>query len=248
MLTNKNIFITGASRGIGSAIARLCAENGARVIINYNESEKEAEELLKHLSNKGLNATILKGDISIEDDVQRMAMFVKNKFGGIDVLINNAGIAISNSIILISNDDFDKIVNINCKGVFLCTKYFSKMMMKQKSGKIINISSVFGIEGSQGQAIYSGSKAFVNGFTKSLAKELGCYGIMVNAIAPGIIDTDLNKNMRMEMRDKYIKNTALGRIGIPDDIASVVLFLASNLSDFITGQIIRVDGGIYSIK
>lgn len=243
MLKDKIVLITGASRGIGKATALLCAENGAHVIINYFHSENDAKDLVETISKNGVKTTLIKGDISSEDDIKKIFLLIKNEFGRIDVLVNNAGVAMSNPIMLASNEEFERTINVNCKGIFLCTKYVVKMMMKQKSGKIINISSVYGIQGSPGQAIYSGSKAFVIGFTKAAAKELGRYGITVNAIAPGVIDTDLTKSMSKEMIEKNIRNNTLGRIGTPEDVARVVLFLSSDLGNYITGQVIRVDGG-----
>lgn len=243
ILNNKIILITGASRGIGKAVALLCAENGAQVIINYLHNEVEAREIVNTISQNGLKITALQGDVSSENDIKKMASLIKDQFGRIDILVNNAGILVNNPLLLASPEEFDQMIKVNCKGVFLCTKYFSKMMMKQKKGKIINISSVTGITGSPGQSIYSGSKAFVIGFTKSSAQELGRYGITVNAVAPGLIATDLTKDMRREIVEKNISNTSLGRIGTPIDIARVVVFLSSDSSDFITGQVIRVDGG-----
>jgi 3-oxoacyl-[acyl-carrier protein] reductase len=243
MLKGKIVLITGAGRGIGKATATLCAENGAQVIINYFKSEKDAIELGETLSRKGLKTTLIQGDISSEEDIKKIFLLIKNEFGRIDVIINNAGVALSNPIMFVTNEEFERSIAVNCKGIFLCTKYFVKMMMKQKSGKIINISSVFGIHGSPGQVIYSGSKAFVIGFTKAAAKELGRYGITVNAVAPGFIETDLIKNMSKEMTEKNLRNNSLGRIGTPEDVAKVVLFLSSDLSNYITGQVIRVDGG-----
>jgi 3-oxoacyl-[acyl-carrier protein] reductase len=243
MIQDKIVLITGASRGIGKATAILCAENGAHVIINFLNSEKEANDLVEYLHRRGLCATAVKGDISKEDDVKNLFLLVKNQFGRIDVLVNNAGILFNNPIMLASNEDFERTIDVNCKSIFLCTKYVVKMMMKQKSGKIINISSIAGIEGVPGQAIYCGSKAFVIGYTKSAAKELGRYGITVNAIAPGIIDTDLIKSFKKDAMEKNILNNALGRIGTPMDVAKAVLFLSSNLGDYITGQVIGVDGG-----
>jgi len=243
MLNDKIVLITGASRGIGKATALLCAESGANVLINYFHSENEAKDLADFITQRGLKSSIIKGDIGKEEDVIKIFSYIKTEFGRVDILVNNAGIAHSSPILLASNEEFEHTINVNCKGIFLCTKYVVKMMMKQKSGKIINISSIFGIQGSPGHAIYSGSKAFVIGFTKSAAKELGHYGITVNAIAPGYIDTDLIKGIKKENMEKIRSNNSLERIGKPEDVARVVLFLSSNLGDYVTGQIIGVDGG-----
>jgi 3-oxoacyl-[acyl-carrier protein] reductase len=243
MLKDKIMLITGASRGIGKAAALLCAENGAHVLINYLTSDNEAMNLVNDLVNSGHKATAFKADVSKEEDVKSLFMMINSNFGHLDILVNNAGVMLNNPIMLVKNEEFEKTISTNCFGPFLCTRYAIKMMLRQKFGRIINIASIVGIYGSPGQAVYSGSKAFIIGFTKSAAKELGRYGITVNVIAPGLTDTELTKSIKKEMIDKYISNNSLGRIGTPEDVAKVVLFLASDLGSYITGHVICVDGG-----
>lgn len=242
MLTNKVLLITGASRGIGKAIALLSAQNNANVIINYNKSEQHATEFLVFLNKNGFYASVFQADVSCEEQVKEMFAFIKEKYGKIDVLINNAGIMHNALLALSSMELFNHTIDVNLKGMFLCTRYASNIMRKQKSGKIINVSSIVGLYGNEGQTIYSSSKAAVIGFTKSSAKELGRYGITVNAIAPGVIQTDLLQDLHPPKKEKMISNIALGRIGSPEDVAKVVLFLSSYLADYVSGAVISVDG------
>ncbi|WP_440951613.1 3-oxoacyl-ACP reductase family protein [Methanococcoides sp. FTZ1] len=242
MLKDKVILITGASRGIGRATALMAAENHATVIINYNESEDEATELVDKITEKGYKASIIKADVSVESEVKEMFDLIKKQYTGLDILVNNAGIIQNNLLMMTSTESFEHIIDVNLKGTFLCSRYASNMMRKQRTGKIINLSSIIGLNGNTGQSAYSASKAGVIGFTKSAAKELGRYGITVNAIAPGFIETDLTRDLKDEVRQKMIENIALGRSGIPEDVAKVVLFLSSELGDYISGQVISVDG------
>lgn len=242
MLEGKVVLVTGASRGIGRAIALLAAQNHAKVIINYNNSEDKAAELVETIIGQGFHATMIKADVSREDDVKLMFKTIKDEYFRIDVLINNAGIMINNLLMMMKTEDYDKVVDTNCKGVFLCTRQASKMMIKQKDGKIINMSSIVGVNGNHGQSVYSASKSFVIGFTKATAKELGRYGITVNAIAPGFIETDLTKDTNEKTKAELMSNIAMGRFGTLEDIASVALFLSSDLANYISGQIIGVDG------
>ena len=242
LVEDKVILVTGASRGIGRATAKLLAENGARVIVNYNSSEEKAKELVDDLAGSGFETVMFKADVSKEDEVKDLYDFVKENYGRLDVLINNAGIMKNNLIMMTKADEFDQITNVNCRGVFLCTRAFSKMMTRQKTGKIINTASIVGVYGNAGQTIYSASKSFVIGYTKAAAKELGHFGITVNAVAPGFIETDLSSNTSEKVREDLLGKIALGRFGTPEDIAKVMLFLSSDLSDYISGQIIGVDG------
>ncbi|WP_135611326.1 3-oxoacyl-ACP reductase family protein [Methanococcoides sp. AM1] len=242
MLEGKVILITGASRGIGRSTALLAAENHANVIINYKESEDKAAELVDNITEKGLQATMIKADVSVENEVKDMFDFIKKRYSKLDILVNNAGILKNNLLMMTSTELFDHTIDVNLKGTFLCSRYASNMMRKQGSGKIINISSIIGLNGNAGQTAYSASKAGVIGFTKSAAKELGRYGITVNAIAPGFIETDLTRDVKEEIREKLISNIALGRSGNPEDVAKVVLFLSSELGDYVSGQVISVDG------
>jgi 3-oxoacyl-[acyl-carrier protein] reductase len=242
MLDGKVVLVTGASRGIGKAVALLAAENHAHVIINYNKNEKGAAELVDMIHGKGFSASMIKADVSSEDEVKDMFSSIKEKYSKIDVLVNNAGLMRNSLLALTSTELFDHTIDVNLKGTFLCTRYASNMMRKQRSGRIINISSIVGLQGCEGQAVYSASKAAVIGFTRSVAKELGRYGITVNAIAPGLIETDLIKDIKPDIREKMLSNISLGRIGTPEDVAKVVLFLSSDLASYVSGSVIAVDG------
>ena len=242
MLDGKVVLVTGASRGIGKAIALLAAENHAHVIVNYNKNEKSAAELVDTIHEKNLSASMIKADVSSEDEVKDMFSSIKEKHSKLDVLVNNAGIMRNSLLALTGTELFDHTIDVNLRGTFLCTRYASNMMRKQKSGRIINISSIVGLQGSEGQTVYSASKAAVIGFTRSAAKELGRYGIMVNAVAPGLIETDLIKDMKPDIRDKMLSSISLGRIGKPEDVAKVVLFLSSDLASYVSGSVILVDG------
>jgi len=242
MLDSKVVLVTGASRGIGKAIALLAAENHAHVIVNYNKNENSAAELVDLIHKKGLSAYMIKADVSSEDEVRDMFSSIKDKYSRLDVLVNNAGIMRNSLLALTGTELFDHTIDVNLKGTFLCTRYASNMMRKQRSGRIINISSIVGLQGNEGQTIYSASKAAVVGFTRSAAKELGRYGITVNAVAPGFIETDLIKDLKPDIRDKMLSHISLGRIGAPEDIAKVALFLSSDLASYVSGSVIAVDG------
>ena len=242
MLNDKVMLITGASRGIGRATALLAAANHAKIIVNYRSSDRTAEDLVDLIRQDGGDAIAIQADVSNENDVKRMFRTIKETYGQLDILVNNAGIMKNNLLIMIPMREFDELVATNCKGSFLCLQYAAKMMMKKKSGKIINLSSIVGVNGNSGQIVYSASKAFIVGMTKSAAKELGQFGISVNAVAPGIIDTDLTKDLKDEIRQQLISNVALGRIGTPEDVAKVIVILSSSYSDYISGQVIGVDG------
>ena len=242
MLNDKVILVTGASRGIGRATALIAAENHAKVIVNYNKSEEKAAELIEYINGRGLHAEMIKADVSNEEEVKEMFKTIRDRYSRLDVLINNAGIMEDGLLVLTKTELFDHTIDANCKGTFLCSRYASKMMIKQKSGKIINVSSIVGICGSRGQSVYSGSKSFIVGFTKSIAKELGNFNITVNAVAPGFIETDLTKEYNEELRQKMKSNIALGRLGKTEDVAKVILFLSSDLGNYVSGQIIGVDG------
>lgn len=242
LVKDKVIVVTGASRGIGRATAKILAENGGRVIVNYNGSETRARELVNELHTAGYQADMFKADVSKEEEVKALYDFVREKYGRIDVLINNAGIMKNNLVMMTKAEEFDQLIDINCRGIFLCTRAFSKMMTRQKSGKIINTASIVGVYGNSGQTLYSASKSFVIGYTKAAAKELGNFGITVNAVAPGFIESDMTVNTSEKVRNELMSKIALGRFGKPEDIAKVMLFLSSELSDYISGQTIGVDG------
>ena len=235
----KTVLITGASRGIGRETARAFYKNGYNVVINYNNSENDALELTKELEG----SLLVKGDVSCEDDVKQMIEKTIRHFGSIDVLVNNAGVSSYNLVSDISLDEWESLFKINVTGTFLACKYASKMMIQNHSGCIINMASIWGITGSSCESCYSASKGAVIAFTKSLAKELGPSNIRVNAIAPGFIDTDMNKGISKEDAKAFACETPLGRIGTVREVSDVAVFLASEGASFITGQIIGCDGG-----
>ena len=236
---NKTVLITGASRGIGRACAKLFCEKGYNVVANYLNSENDAMSL----ADEYKNLCIVKADVSDENQVKEMVETAKKCFGKIDVLINNAGVSLQKLFTDTAKDEWDRLFNINLGGVFNCSKEVAKDMIKNHNGKIINISSIWGITGASCEVAYSASKAAVIGLTKSLAKELGPSKICVNCIAPGIIATDMNGNIDAETMESLIDETPLQTIGKPIDVANMALFLAEDSSDFITGQVFGVNGG-----
>ncbi|WP_294406880.1 3-oxoacyl-[acyl-carrier-protein] reductase [uncultured Clostridium sp.] len=244
MLKGKCALVTGASRGIGKAIALKLASLGANLVLNYRSSEAEALEVEKAVKDMGVDAISVKGDISKLADVENLVAAAKEKFGAVDIMVNNAGITKDTLILRMKEEDFDKVIDINLKGVFNCLKTITPIMVRQKHGKIINLSSVVGISGNAGQVNYAASKAGVIGMTKSLAKEVGSRGINVNAVAPGFIETDMTDVLGDKYKEEIKKNIPLKKLGKPEDVADVVAFLASESSDYITGQVIHVDGGM----
>ncbi len=244
MLRGKVALVTGASRGIGREVALTLSSHGCTVIINYNGSKEKAEKLLDEIKinqNKGI---IYQADVSDFEAVKQMVSDIRDEFGRIDILVNNAGITRDNLILRMKEEEFDDVVNINLKGVFNCVRHVSPLMLKQRQGRIINISSVVGIRGNAGQSNYSASKAGVIGLTKSLAKEMGLRGITVNAVAPGYINTDMTEDLKQQWKDQIKEQVPLKRFGEASDVANAVAFLASDYSSYITGQTIQVDGGL----
>lgn len=243
-LKGKTAVVTGGSRGIGRAIALQLAQNGANVVVNYTARQDAALEAVKEIEAAGVSGMAVKADVSKGEEVENLVNEVLKKFGSIDILVNNAGIARDNLIIRMSEQEFDEVISTNLKGAFICTKAVSKVMIKQKSGKIINISSVVGVIGNAGQSNYAAAKAGIIGFTKSMAKELAKRNINVNAVAPGFIQTDMTSSLPEKVKEEFLRNIPLMRAGKPEDIAKTVLFLASEYSDYITGQVIHIDGGM----
>ncbi|WP_195987842.1 3-oxoacyl-[acyl-carrier-protein] reductase [Clostridium sp. D53t1_180928_C8] len=244
MLKGKNVIVTGATRGIGREIALTLAQNGANIAINYRNLNSEVENLLNEIKSFGVDAFAIKCDVSITNEVDNFIKEVKAHYNTIDVLINNAGITKDGLILRMKEEDFDDVLDVNLKGTFNTTKSVSSIMVRQKYGKIINISSVVGIAGNAGQCNYAASKAGVIGFSKSVARELSSRNINVNVVAPGYINTDMTKNLPDKVKEEIIKSIPMKKIGDPKEVANLVLFLSSNLSDYITGQVINVDGGM----
>ena len=242
ILSGKVALVTGASRGIGKSIAISLGLLGAEVIVNYSSSNASAEEVAKSIIEKGGSSYKLKFDVSDEESVNAAINQIIKDSGKIDILINNAGITRDGLLMRMKESQWDEVINTNLKGVFLCTKNVSKFMIKQRSGKIINITSIVGLIGNPGQANYAASKAGVIGFTKTCAKEFASRGIKVNAIAPGFIETEMTENLNT---DDLLKMIPLGKLGSADQIASLVNFLvSSDASEYITGQTISIDGGM----
>lgn len=242
-MQSKTVLITGASRGIGRACAERFAKDGHRVIINYKSSADLAQSLESELTNSGLYARCFAADVSDAAQVGEMFEWIKKEFGGADILINNAGTAKTKLFCDTSERDWDEVFGVNIKGMYNCTKAALPYMINKKSGKIVNLSSVWGLCGASCEVAYSASKAAVIGFTKALAKELGPSGICVNCVAPGVIDTDMNSALTKEDIDALKEQTPLGRLGTAQEVAAAVRFLAGSGSDFITGQVISPNGG-----
>ncbi|CDM69773.1 3-oxoacyl-[acyl-carrier-protein] reductase FabG [Clostridium bornimense] len=244
MLKGKVALITGATRGIGKAIALKFAENGADIALNYRRDNEDLKNLVRELECKGVKVLPVQGDVAILEDANRIVKETVEGLGKLDILVNNAGITKDGLIIRMKEEDFDSVINTNLKGTFNTVKAATSIMMKQRSGKIINISSVVGLVGNAGQSNYSASKAGIIGLTKSIARELGGRGINVNAIAPGFIQTDMTEVLPDKLKESMETSIPLKKLGNPEDVANLALFLGSNLSDYITGQVIAVDGGM----
>lgn len=237
-------LVTGASRGIGRAIALALAERGYTVIINYAGSKDRSEAVKAEIEEKGGKACVMQGDVSRAEDVDRIFKDIKDQFGGLSVLINNAGITRDTLLLRMKEDSWDTVIDTDLKSVFLTVKAAAKLMMRAKGGSIVNISSVVGIVGNAGQVNYSAAKAGVIGLTKSAAKELAARGIRVNAVAPGCIATDMTDVIPADIKEGMIRSIPLARIGTTEEVAKAVAFLASDDASYITGQVIKVDGGM----
>lgn len=244
LLEGKNIIITGASRGIGKGIAELFAKNGANIAFTYRSSDVEAKELEEELSSEGCQVKGYKSDASNFEASLQLVRDIMQDFGSVDVLVNNAGITKDGLLMRMSEEDFDSVMNINMKSVFNMTKAVTSHMLKAKAGSIINMSSVVGVKGNSGQANYAASKAAINGFTKSIALELGSRNIRCNAIAPGFIETEMTGSLDQGTVEKWRNQIPLKRGGNVKDVANTTLFLASDLSTYVTGQVINVCGGM----
>lgn len=243
-LTGKTAIVTGGSRGIGRAVALALAEAGASVAIIYAGNTKAAEETKQAVEEKGVQAMAIQCDVSDEKAVADMVKAVKKEWGRIDILVNNAGITRDGLLMIMKEEDWQAVLNTNLNGAFHCTKAVSRLMMKQRSGSIINITSVVGETGNAGQANYAAAKAGLIGFTKSVAKELASRNIRCNAVAPGCITTDMTAVLGEEAVDAMVKTIPMGRVAQPEEVAKAVLFLASDDASYITGQTLNVDGGM----
>jgi 3-oxoacyl-[acyl-carrier protein] reductase len=237
-------LVTGASRGIGRAIALELARMGAMVAVNYKGSEEKAQEVVQAIIETGGKAIAVKADVALSAEVAEMLKTVEKELGPVSILINNAGITKDNLLMRMKEEDWDSVLETNLKGVFNCTKAVIRSMMKQKKGKIINISSVVGLVGNAGQSNYAAAKSGIIGFTKSMAQELASRGIQVNGVAPGFIETDMTEKLTDDLKEQILARIPLQRLGKAEEVAGVVGFLASPQADYITGQIICIDGGM----
>lgn len=241
-LAGKTALVTGSGRGLGKAIALKLAQMGANIVLNGTSSA--VDETAEEFKAAGHNVIATKGDVRNTEDVKEMVKAAVDAYGTVDILVNNAGITKDKLMAMMSEEDWDDVMDINLKGAFLCTKAVSKLMIKRRGGKIINITSVVGLMGNPGQANYSASKAGLIGFTKSTAKEFAARGITCNAVAPGLIQSQMTEILPDKVKENYLDNIPLKRFGTPEDVANVVGFLASDESNYITGQVINVDGGL----
>jgi len=244
LLESKVAIITGGSRGIGKSICETFAQNGCNIAFTYNNSKDSAEALAKELNSSGIKAKAYKSDASNFDDATKLVEDVLNDFGKIDILINNAGIKKDNLLMRMEKSDFDSVINTNLSSVFNLTKASIKTFLKQRNGSIVNISSVVGVKGNAGQSNYSASKAGIIGFSKSIALELGSRNIRSNVIAPGFIETDMTDSLSEDVINSWKESIPLKRGGNPSDVGNACVFLASDLSSYITGQVLHVDGGM----
>jgi 3-oxoacyl-[acyl-carrier protein] reductase len=243
-LTGKIALVTGASRGIGRAIALKLASLGAKVVVNYNKNSAAADEVVAAIKQNNGDAITAQGDVSLLADAQKVIKQTIDAYGRLDILVNNAGTTRDNLLALMKEEEFDFVIANDLKSVFNCSKAALRQMMKQKYGRIVNLTSVAGIVGNPGQTNYSAAKAGIIGFTKAMAKEYGAKNIAVNAVAPGYIPTDLTNVLPQDIKDGIIKFTALGRMGTVDEVANAVAFFASDEASYITGQVLAVDGGM----
>lgn len=243
-LKGKTAVVTGGSRGIGRAICLELAQQGANVVVNYSGSEQKAKDVVAEIKALGSKAVAVQANVADVDSVQALMQATLETFGSIDILVNNAGITRDNLLMRMKENEWDEVINTNLKGVFLCTKAVTRQMMKQRAGRIINISSIVGVSGNPGQANYVAAKAGVIGLTKTTAQELASRNILVNAIAPGFIMTEMTEGLPEDIKETMLKQIPLAKLGQPEDIAKAVVFLASDSANYITGQTLHIDGGL----
>lgn len=243
-LTGKTAVVTGGSRGIGRAICIELAKQGANVVVNYSGSEDKAKQVVSEIEQLGAKAIAVQANVADSAAVDSMMKQAIEVFGTLDILVNNAGITRDNLLMRMKEQEWDEVVDTNLKGVFLCTKAVTRQMMKQRAGRIINISSIVGVAGNPGQANYVAAKAGVIGLTKTCAQELASRNILVNAIAPGFITTEMTDNLPEELKEAMLKQIPLAKLGQPEDVAKAVVFFASNQANYITGQTLHIDGGL----
>lgn len=243
-LAGKTAVVTGGSRGIGRAICIELAKQGANVVVNYSGSEAKAAEVVKEIEALGPKAIAVQANVADSTSVDSLMKQAMETFGSIDILVNNAGITRDNLLMRMKEQEWDDVMDTNLKGVFLCTKAVTRQMMKQRAGRIINISSIVGVAGNPGQANYVAAKAGVIGLTKTTAQELASRNILVNAIAPGFITTEMTDALPEEIKETMLKQIPLAKLGQPEDIAKAVVFLASDSANYITGQTLHIDGGL----
>ena len=243
-LDGKVALVTGASRGIGAVVACRLAQAGARVGVNYHASPDAAAIVVESINKDGGEAILVGGDVSQEENAEKVVKDLVDHYGSIDILINNAGINKDQLLIRMKPEDFDSVINVNLRGAFLCTRYAMAHMIRQRSGRVINMSSVVGLSGNPGQANYAAAKAGLVGLTKAVAREVASRNVTVNALAPGYIDTAMVDELTAETQDKILSTIPMGRFGTPEDVAEAVVFLASDGASYITGQVLTIDGGM----
>lgn len=244
MMQGKTAIVTGASRGIGRAVALTLAEEGADIVINYAGNENAAAETARLCQNFGIQTLLVRGNVALGEDCNRLVEETVKAFGTVDILVNNAGITRDNILMRMSDEDFDQVIATNLRGTYLMMKAVSRIMMKQRSGRIVNMASVVGLMGNAGQVNYAASKAGVIGMTKSFAREIAARGVTVNAVAPGFIATDMTADLPEAAAASLVASIPKGSLGSPEDVANAVKFLAADQSGYITGQVICVDGGM----